>query len=90
MKFVEPLGVYFADIAKDATLNGIPIKVIYDDEYVSGLGAFEGRNPQVHVEESLVTNVKHGDILKIGSVNYGVREVQPDGNGMVILQLRFA
>lgn len=92
MKFVEPLGVYFGDVAKDATLNGAAIRVIYDDAYQSGLSMMEGLNPQVHVKEADVVGVKHGDVLVIqatsGSKSYTVREVQPDVEGLVVLQLR--
>jgi hypothetical protein len=92
MNFVEPLGVYFADVGKTATLNGKTIKVIYDDSYQQNLGILEGLNPQAHCQEADVVGVAHGNVLAIqlpaGTVNFTVREVQPDINGIVVLQLR--
>lgn len=90
MKFVEPLGVYFGDIAKDATLNGTAVKVIFDDGYQLGLSEFEGRNPQVNMKEAdIPAGTQHGASLVITGVgSFTVREIQPDGNGMAVLQLR--
>lgn len=91
MKFVEPLGVYFADVAKDATLNGTAVKVIFDDAYFLGLSEFEGRNPQVTMKEAdIPAGTQHGTSLVITGIatGYTVREIQPDGNGMAVLQLR--
>lgn len=92
MNFIEPLDVYFVDAAFDATLNGSPLRVIFDDAYQEGLGIIEGVNPQVFVKATDVAGVQHGALLVIsfptGAQSFTVREVQPDVNGMVTLQLR--
>ena len=91
MQFVEPLSVYFGDIAKDTTLNGTAIRVIFDDGYQLGLNDFEGRNPMVQAKEAdIPAGTQHGATLIIAGVSYTVRSIEPDGNGIVTLQLRKA
>lgn len=88
MPFVEPVEVYFADIAKSAAIGSRTISVVLDHQYMVGLGVVEGSNPIALCKDADVVGVLHGDSITIDSIVYTVREVQPDGSGMTLLQLR--
>jgi hypothetical protein len=89
--FAEPLDVFMnpADFAKSATLNGFATNVIFDEAYMQQLGMVEDFNPFAHVKTADVTAsaAVHGSLLVIGARTFKVREIQPDGNGMTVLQL---
>lgn len=89
--FVEPLDVFLntADFAKPATLNGSPTNVIFDEANMQQFGLVEDFNPFVRAKTTDVTAsaAVHGSILIVDARSFKVREFQPDGNGMTILQL---
>mgnify|MGYP003393100838 CR=1 FL=1 len=87
MAFVEPLDVYFCDFAKDATLNGAAVKVIFDEAYMQQFGMVEDFNPTATLKSSDVPPAPHALLLVIGARTFKIREAQPDGNGMTVLQL---
>lgn len=88
MAFAEHLDAYFADFGVAATLAGNAVTVIFDNGYQPGLGEFEGNNPLATIKESSIAGVVHGASLVIGATSYTVREIQPDGTGLAVLQLR--
>ena len=88
MPLVEDFSVYFADFGVPATFNGTTaVNVIFDKEYLGAMG-IESNNPVALVEAAKIPAVVHGDTLLISAVTYKVIGVEPDGVGMVLLQLQ--
>lgn len=71
--------------AVTATLNGVAVKVIFDDTFAAfELGA-EGRSITALGKSSDLINVSHGDEISINQVDYSVVGVQPQGDGAFTL-----
>lgn len=74
------------------TIAGIAVNAIFDAEYVSvvftGGVEVESVGPAVGFESALVPNVAQNDAVVVGSTNYEVKEVQPDGTGWTVLRLK--
>ena len=88
MPLVEDFTVYFADFGVSATYNGVtPVNVIFDKVYLDSIG-IEGNNPVALVDAAKIPAVIHGDTLLISAVTYKVIGIEPDGVGMVLLQLQ--
>lgn len=85
MSFVENLDVFFADFGVTATLNGVAVTVIYDEEYMDALG-IGNSNPCALIKSS--ANPAKGQQLVIGAVTHTLLEPKPDGTGLTILELR--
>jgi hypothetical protein len=79
--------MYFADFAKSATVNGVTINVIFDEGYQQQLGIIEDQNPMITCKDTDVVGVTHGLAVVVNGRNFKIREVQPDGNGITVLQL---
>lgn len=84
MPMTEDLDAFFdsAEFATDATLNSVPIKVIFDNAYEEGLGV-AGTTPICTGKQSDFTAAIEGTAMVIGGVSYKVQTVQPDGTGLV-------
>jgi hypothetical protein len=88
--FIEPTSAYFGDFAVVATWQGASVSVIFDNEYIDNLG-IAGTNPSALAKATDMPNVKSGQAISINSVNYIISQPpQPDGTGMVRLELRKA
>lgn len=80
-------------VAATYTPNGgdpVTVNGIFDNEYEEvGFGdvGLESSSPAFTCRESDVTGVAQGDALVINSVNYLIRNPQPDATGMVVLIL---
>lgn len=76
--------------ALTATLNGVSVRVLFDDTFAAmELGA-EGRSITALGKSSDLSNVSHGDPIVINSLTYRVAGVQPQGDGaftLLILKL---
>lgn len=78
------------DFSVEATWNGKPIRLIFDNEYIAqeilqdNLGS---RSPQAHVATSDVEGIADDDPMIINSVTYTVRVPQPDGTGYTLVVL---
>jgi hypothetical protein len=71
--------------AVTATLNGVAVKVIFDNTFAAfELGA-EGRSITALGKSSDLINVSHGDKVSINQVDYSVVGVQPQGDGAFTL-----
>ena len=82
--------MYFTDFSVPATLNGTPLHVIFDEGYKEQMGLIEDQNPMVTVKDSDVMGVVHGATVVVKSRTFKVREIQPDGTGLTVLQLSAA
>lgn len=86
MAFVENLSPMFADFGVDATLNGVPVRGIFDDAYGEAFGGMvSGSGPMFRLASS--SNAARGQSLIIGAVTYAVTGVEPDGTGLTTLRL---
>lgn len=77
------------------TLAGAPISGMFDGPYAAGVGgAIAGALPQLALATSLVPAAWEGEALHItegqGIGSYTIRNHQPDGLGMSILELELA
>jgi hypothetical protein len=92
MPFVEDLAPFFntADFATDATLAGVAVKGIFDNQYlledVGGGVAVSG--PVFTLASSAVPANVAGATLVVSGVTYKVVEPMPDGTGVTALRLR--
>ena len=83
----ENLDTFFNldHFAVTATLNGVAVKVIFDDTFAAfELGA-EGRSITALGKSSDLINAAHGDEISISQVDYSVVGVQPQGDGAFTL-----
>jgi hypothetical protein len=90
MPFAEDLAPFFntADFASAATLNGVAVNGIFDNDYFEPLGnEVQGSAPRFVCAAASVPSVAHGQSLVVGGVTYKVRGVEPDGTGTVVLRL---
>jgi hypothetical protein len=88
--FAEDLSLFFneADFAVAATLQGVAVSGILDEEYVEPLGNLvEGRAPVFTCRGADAPSVAHGQTLVVGARTFKVRGVEPDGTGVVMLRL---
>lgn len=90
MAFVEDLSPFFADFGDDATLAGVPVRVIFDEPGGDAVG-MGAEYPQVQIASSSVPSDYAGAALVIGTGrgagSWRVREHRPDGTGMSLLML---
>lgn len=91
--FAEDLTLFFntAEHATEATWSGaaVPITVIFDNGYAEALG-ISSSDPKALAIAAHMPTVSRGQTLLINSVNYRIEDVQPDGTGLVTLQLKKA
>lgn len=91
--FAEDLTLFFntAEHATEATWSGSPdpITVIFDNGFAEQLG-ISTTNPTATAIAAQMPNVARGQTLTINSVNYRIDDLQPDGTGLLILQLKKA
>jgi hypothetical protein len=88
--FTEPIAAFFdtGDFAVSATLNGVSVTGIFDNEYFEPLGNdVQGASPIFTLPTSSASSAAHGQSLVIGATTYKVRGVEPDGTGVTTLRL---
>lgn len=94
----EDLSEFYGDFAVPATLQGVavPSGVMFRAEYVDVLqDRLEGQSPAVLAIAAEVPAVAQDQVLVIAAVpelgvpggTYVVRNVRPDGTGLVVLRL---
>lgn len=91
--FAEDLTLFFntAEHATEAIWSGSPnpITVIFENGFSEQLG-ISTTNPTATAIAAQMPNVGRGKTLTINSVNYRIDDLQPDGTGLLILQLKKA
>lgn len=89
--FTEDLSLFLdtAGFAESATWQTQTVQVIFDRAYLETLG-ISGSNPVALTAEANVPGVARGQAILIQSTNYTIDDIQPDGTGMVLLQLKRA
>lgn len=90
MTFAENLSVFFntAEFAVEAVWSesATPVNVIFDKTYLEAFG-ISGNDPVAIAKESDFPNVLEGQTLVINSITYSIVTPEPDGTGVLILQL---
>lgn len=86
--FAEPLDVFFnvAEHAVSATLDGVAVAGIFDNEYVDALG-MATRQPRFTLKSSAAAAATQASVLVVEGATYRVRAVEPDGTGVTALRL---
>lgn len=87
MQFAD--AAFFTDFAIDLTVNGVPVRGIFDNAYGSAFGGMiDGSGPMVRLPSSTAAGiVKRGDPVVVESTAYTVTAVEPDGTGLTLLRL---
>ncbi len=75
--------------AVNATWQTLQIPVIFDRAYLESLG-ISSSNPVALAVVEQMPNVARGQAIQIETINYVIDDIQPDGTGMVLLQLKKA
>ena len=93
MAFTENIAEFFDadDFAVTATWNAQSVKGIFDNEYFDDAGGVgvEGSNPVFVCAATDVTGIADGDDITLNATAYKVAgPPQPDGTGLVTLQLQ--
>jgi hypothetical protein len=90
--FAEDLAPFFdtdAGFAQTATVGGSSFPVIFDNGYQGGMNALvETTGPICQAKTADVSGVDQGDTMTIGTTDYTVVSVQPDGTGVTTFGLR--
>ena len=86
--FVEDVSVFFAGWpAVDATLDGQPLRVIFEREYVRAFDGIGSSGPAATVPSASVSAATTASMLAVAGNTYRVRSAQPDGTGITLLLL---
>lgn len=86
MNFAE--AAFFADFGADATLNGAPVRGIFDNAYGESFGLVASSSPVFRLPSSIA--VATGQTLVIAATTYTVAGIEPDGTGLTLLRLEKA
>lgn len=86
MAFVESIDDYFNEFAKPATWQSQTVQVIFDNAYIESYNV-RGTNPFVTVPLVNMPGVAVGQTMVVDSVTYTIRNILPDGTGIVQLEL---
>jgi hypothetical protein len=87
--FTEPLAAFFDTdgFAVSATLAGVSVRGIFDNEYYEPMNEVQGASPVFTLPTASASSAAHGQSLVIGATTYKVRGVEPDGTGVTRLRL---
>ena len=84
MTFVDP--AFFSDFAIDLTVNGVPVRGIFDNAFGSAFGGMiDGSGPMVRLPSSVAA--ARGNPVVIASKQYVITGIEPDGTGLTVLRL---
>lgn len=85
MAFVESFAPFFADFGVNATLNGAPVRGVFDAAPAEAFGLVSGFRPVFILPTA--SAAAQGQTLVIEATAYTVAEVAADGTGMDRLTL---
>lgn len=86
--FVEDLTPFFAEFGVDATLDGQPVRVIFDTPYAEAMGGMSTRQTQVTAPSASVDTATKASVLIVAGTSFRVISPQPDGTGITTLVLQ--
>lgn len=85
MAFTESFAPFFADFGVLATLNGAPVRGVFDAAYGDAFGMVSGNSPVFRLPSSVAVAI--GDTLLVNAITYQVVVIEADGTGMTTLRL---
>jgi hypothetical protein len=88
MAFVEAFDDFFnnSEFAVTAVYAGNNVQVIFDKAYIENYG-LAGVNTFITVPAASVPGIANGQSIVVESLNYVVRNVLPDGTGILQVEL---
>lgn len=89
MDFTAELGAIMTEAGTLATVKGTAVTGIFDASYTEEFG-MAGTGPVLRIASADVPTVAQGDAVAVGSANYTVAAVEPDGTGVTLLRLQEA
>lgn len=89
MPFTDDTSEFFAeaDFAELVTIGGEPVKAIFDNQYARVGVMLSTSDPALWCQTADVSTVTRGTVAIVRGVTYAVRDIQPDGTGITVLQL---
>ena len=88
MAFVEDFRPLLAEFGVDGTLDGVPVRVIFDNPYAEALQGIATRMPTAGLPSAQATGVTQQSLLVLPGVGtFRVRSPEPDGTGWTTLML---
>lgn len=87
--FKENLDAFFNEFAIAAIWQGNSVKVIFDKAYAEQFG-LAGNNPVINAPESAFVGIARSQAIVVNSTNYTVQSFEPDGTGLILIQLQKA
>jgi hypothetical protein len=90
MSMVEDMSVFFNTLehAVDALWKGTTtVQVIFDNAYAETYNT-NGTTPIVHVATNSMPSVARGEAMVINAVNYTIKNIEPNGTGVSVLELQ--
>lgn len=89
MDFVADLPAFLSDFAIDLTIDGQPVRGIFDDAAsVAFGGMINGTAPMLQIQSTVT--VARGSAVLIGTDVYTVRAIEPNSSGITLLRLEAA
>lgn len=83
---LENLSPLFADFGVDATLDGEPVRGIFDNAFGDAFGGLVvGSGPMFRLPSSVP--VSRGQVLILATTTYTITAIEPDGTGLTVLRL---
>lgn len=89
MPYAEDLAVWFSlDMpgSRAAVFGGNDIVVLFDNAFLDSNG-IASRDPFAHARETDVPGIAQGSAITIAGTAYTVSGIEPDGEGVLLLQL---
>jgi len=87
MPFTDDTSEFFSDFAEQVTIAGASVSAIFDSAYTRVGTLLSTTDPALWCKASDVTSVVRGTAVTVRGVAYTVRDIQPDGTGVTVLQL---
>jgi hypothetical protein len=87
--FTAELSGILTEAGVSATVKGTAVTGIFDAGYTEEFG-MAGTGPVLRIASADVPTVAQGDAVAVGSTNYTVAAVEPDGTGVTLLRLQEA
>lgn len=86
--FDEDLSLFFSanEHAVDAVWQSRTVQVIFIKPYTEQIG-MASSNPMARAPQAVFAGVAKGQNILIDSVNYKIQSFEPDGTGLIVLQL---
>ncbi len=84
------LPAMFPDFGIPATVGGVALTALFDDDYATALDAVAGSTPVLMVQTAKIPAVALGAAVVLDVTNYTVVGIQPDGTGITRLVLEAA